>query len=111
MIFPTDKSRSVFVAIKSVAGEVYEEALSGLTGEQRRMLIDGLEPDRRKPFRRRNAVRRTSESQRNSVMNAVAKVDQEGAEAAPAPLPVAPAPVRCRSRRSRLAGGGRCACS
>ena len=29
MIFPTDKSRSAFVAIKSVAGEVYEEALAG----------------------------------------------------------------------------------
>ena len=42
MIFPTDKSRSVFVAIKSVAGEVYEEALAGLTGEQRRALIGGL---------------------------------------------------------------------
>ena len=42
MIFPTDKSRSAFVAIKSVAGEVYEEALAGLTREQRRTLIDGL---------------------------------------------------------------------
>ena len=42
MIFPTDKSRSVFVAIKSVAGDVYEEALSGLTSEQRRVLIGGL---------------------------------------------------------------------
>jgi MarR family transcriptional regulator, transcriptional regulator for hemolysin len=42
MIFPTDKSRSVFVAIKSVAGDVYEEALAGLTGDERRMLIGGL---------------------------------------------------------------------
>jgi MarR family transcriptional regulator for hemolysin len=42
MIFPTDKSRSVFLAIKSVASEVYEEALAGLTREQRRTLIDGL---------------------------------------------------------------------
>jgi DNA-binding MarR family transcriptional regulator len=42
MIFPTEKSRSAFVAIKSVAGDVYEEAVSGLTGEQRRMLIGGL---------------------------------------------------------------------
>ena len=42
MIFPTDKSRSAFVAIKSVAGDVYEEAVSGLTGEQRRALIGGL---------------------------------------------------------------------
>jgi len=42
MIFPTDKSRKVFVAIKSVAGEVYEEALSGLSGDGRRALIQGL---------------------------------------------------------------------
>ena len=42
MIFPTDKSRSAFTAIKSVAGDVYEEAVSGLAGEQRRMLIGGL---------------------------------------------------------------------
>ena len=42
MIFPTDKSRSVFLAVKSVASEVYEEALAGLTREQRRTLIDGL---------------------------------------------------------------------
>ena len=62
MIFPTDKSRSAFAAIKSVAGDVYEEALSGLTGEQRRTLISGLDRDRRKPFRRRNAVRGTNES-------------------------------------------------
>ena len=42
MIFPTNKSRKVFVAIKSVAGEVYEEALSGLPVDGRRALIDGL---------------------------------------------------------------------
>jgi MarR family transcriptional regulator, transcriptional regulator for hemolysin len=42
MIFPTDKSRSVFVAIKSVAGDVYEEALAGLSADERRMLIGGL---------------------------------------------------------------------
>ena len=30
MIFPTDKSRDAFASIKSVAGEVYEEALAGL---------------------------------------------------------------------------------
>ena len=42
MIFPTEKSRGVFVAIKSVAGDVYEEALAGLTGDERRMLIGGL---------------------------------------------------------------------
>ena len=37
MIFPTDKSREAFAAIKSVAGEVYEQALAG--------------PDRRKKAR------------------------------------------------------------
>jgi len=42
MIFPTDKSRKVFAAIKSVAGEVYEEALSGLSVDGRRALIHGL---------------------------------------------------------------------
>jgi MarR family transcriptional regulator for hemolysin len=42
MIFPTDKSRMAFAAIKSVAGEVYEEALSGLTADERRTVIRGL---------------------------------------------------------------------
>src|SRR6187431_3125828 len=42
MIFPTDKSHMAFAAIKSVAGEVYEEALSGLTADERRMVIRGL---------------------------------------------------------------------
>ena len=34
MIFPTDKSRSAFAAVKSVAGDVYEEALAGLSAER-----------------------------------------------------------------------------
>ncbi len=42
MIFPTDKSRETFAAIKSVAGEVYEEALKGLSAEARRITIQGL---------------------------------------------------------------------
>lgn len=42
MIFPTDKSRSAFAAVKGIAGEVYEEALTGLSGEERRILIHGL---------------------------------------------------------------------
>ncbi|MGE0847648.1 MAG: MarR family winged helix-turn-helix transcriptional regulator [Flavobacteriaceae bacterium] len=42
-IYPTDKSRAAFAEIKSVAGEVYEEALAGLTPEQRAFLIDGLD--------------------------------------------------------------------
>lgn len=42
MIFPTDKSRAAFAAVKSIAGEVYEQALAGLSGEDRRALIRGL---------------------------------------------------------------------
>lgn len=42
MIFPTDKSRNVFTAVKSMAGEVYDEALAGLSSEERRALIHGL---------------------------------------------------------------------
>ena len=42
MIFPTEKSRKAFGEIKSVAGEVFEEALAGLSPEQRRMTILGL---------------------------------------------------------------------
>ena len=34
MIFPTEKSRMAFAAIKSVAGDVYEEALAGLSDER-----------------------------------------------------------------------------
>ena len=42
MIFPTEKSRKAFAAIKSVAGVVYEEALSGLGADERRAVIRGL---------------------------------------------------------------------
>ena len=42
LIFPTDKSRTTFAAIKSVAGEVYETALSGLTALERQALMNGL---------------------------------------------------------------------
>ena len=42
MIFPTDKSRDAFAAIKSVAGEVYEIALAGLDANERRVLVKGL---------------------------------------------------------------------
>ena len=42
MIFPTDKSREAFAAVKSVAGEVYEVALGGLTTDERRILIKAL---------------------------------------------------------------------
>jgi MarR family transcriptional regulator for hemolysin len=42
MIFPTDKSREAFAAIKGVAGEVYDKALHGLTAEEKRILVKCL---------------------------------------------------------------------
>jgi DNA-binding MarR family transcriptional regulator len=42
MIFPTDKSRQAFGAIKGVAGEVFEQALAGLDREQRQGVLLGL---------------------------------------------------------------------
>ena len=51
MIFPTDKSRKTFGEVKSVAGEVYEQAMAGLSAEQRRALIARPATDRRKSFR------------------------------------------------------------
>lgn len=42
MIFPTDRSREAYGEIKSVAGEVYEEALAGLDEAERRALVAGL---------------------------------------------------------------------
>jgi DNA-binding MarR family transcriptional regulator len=42
MIFPTDKSREAFAAIKSVAGEVYDLALAGLTESEKLTLVKGL---------------------------------------------------------------------
>src|SRR5262245_55200934 len=42
MIFPTDKSREAFAAIKGVAGEVYDLALAGLTDEEKQALVKGL---------------------------------------------------------------------
>lgn len=41
-IFPTARSSKAFDDIKSVAGEVYEEALAGLPDEKRRILVEGL---------------------------------------------------------------------
>src|SRR6185369_10052268 len=34
MIFPTDKSRKAFAAVKAIAGDIYEEALAGLSGAE-----------------------------------------------------------------------------
>ena len=41
-IYPTARSREAYGEIKSHAGEVYEEALSGIPTEARKVLIDGL---------------------------------------------------------------------
>lgn len=41
-LFPTDKSMATFGAIKSVAGEVFVEALTGLDREARLALVHGL---------------------------------------------------------------------
>jgi len=42
MIFPTEKSREAFAAIKSVAGEVYDAALDGLSSDEKRVLVKAL---------------------------------------------------------------------
>lgn len=42
IIFPTDKSKAAFAQIKSVAGDVYEEAMAGLSQEERLATIQGL---------------------------------------------------------------------
>jgi MarR family transcriptional regulator for hemolysin len=42
LIFPTDKSREAYGKVKSMAGEVYEAALAGLSPEARRATIEGL---------------------------------------------------------------------
>lgn len=42
MVFPTGKSRDAFSVIKGMAGEVYDAALAGLSAEEKRQLIKGL---------------------------------------------------------------------
>lgn len=42
MVFPTARSREAFAHVKSMAGEVYEEALAGLSQQARRGTIEGL---------------------------------------------------------------------
>ena len=42
LIFPTDRSREAYGKVKSMAGEVYQAALAGLSLEARRATIDGL---------------------------------------------------------------------
>lgn len=43
MIFPTPKAREAYAQIKSLAGEVYEESLTGVSADDRRVLIGALE--------------------------------------------------------------------
>ncbi len=42
MIFPTAKASDAYAQVKSLAGEVYAEALAGLSPEERRILVKGL---------------------------------------------------------------------
>jgi len=42
MIFPTARSRETFGAIKGVAGEVFEQALAGLSLQERQAILHGL---------------------------------------------------------------------
>lgn len=42
MIYPTEKSRRAFAHVKSLAGELYEEALDGMPQESREALMEGL---------------------------------------------------------------------
>ncbi|MBZ9741354.1 MULTISPECIES: MarR family winged helix-turn-helix transcriptional regulator [unclassified Mesorhizobium] len=43
MIFPTEKANAAYADVKSLAGEVYEESLSGVSPEDRRVLIRALD--------------------------------------------------------------------
>ncbi|HEY4191867.1 MAG TPA: MarR family transcriptional regulator [Mesorhizobium sp.] len=41
-IFPTERSREVYAGVKGLAGAVYEQALTGLSLDERRILVKGL---------------------------------------------------------------------
>lgn len=41
-VFATQKSRRAFAEVKSVASEIYEEALTGISTADRRILVDSL---------------------------------------------------------------------
>ena len=43
MIFPTAKASAAYAEVKSLAGEVYEQSLTGVSLEHRRVLIKALE--------------------------------------------------------------------
>jgi len=43
MIFPTEKASAAYADVKSLAGEVYEQSLTGVSPEDRRVLIRVLD--------------------------------------------------------------------
>ncbi|MCA0012686.1 MarR family winged helix-turn-helix transcriptional regulator [Mesorhizobium sp. B292B1B] len=43
MIFPTPKASAAYAEVKSLAGEVYEESLTGVSPDDRRVLITALD--------------------------------------------------------------------
>ncbi|MGX8008067.1 MarR family winged helix-turn-helix transcriptional regulator [Mesorhizobium sp. ORM8.1] len=43
MIFPTEKTTAAYTDVKSLAGEVYEQSLTGVSPEDRRVLIRVLD--------------------------------------------------------------------
>lgn len=43
MVFPTEQARDAFGKVKSMAGEVFSEALEGLSNDERATLVRGLE--------------------------------------------------------------------
>ncbi|MBZ9704004.1 MULTISPECIES: MarR family winged helix-turn-helix transcriptional regulator [unclassified Mesorhizobium] len=43
MIFPTPKASAAYAEVKSLAGEVYEESLTGVSPDDRRVLIRALD--------------------------------------------------------------------
>lgn len=42
MVFPTDKAREAFSKVKAVAGEVYDQAMAGLSPEERLATVHAL---------------------------------------------------------------------
>ena len=91
---PPTKSLEAYGAIKSMAGEVYDEALAGAVGRGRAPpLIAGLEGDRRQS-RGRRAVR-SLQDQGNCRMNAVSKIERMKPRPRPCRLPQAAGPRAC----------------
>ncbi|TPI41040.1 MarR family transcriptional regulator [Mesorhizobium sp. B3-1-9] len=43
MIFPTEKASAAYADVKSLAGEVYEESLTGVSPQERRILVRVLD--------------------------------------------------------------------